>query len=93
MIMAVTRESRSITLAADNDHIAGRFLVSEMHAVCDGATPGDIVEVQDTDTEVIARGVVEVANGNLVLIQNCGWYDGIRAAVLPTGVTLFVITK
>jgi hypothetical protein len=91
--MAVTRDSRSITMTADNDHLAGRFYTSEIIALCDGATPGDVVEVQDTDTEVIARGVVEVANGNLSLTQNCAWYDGIRAAVLPTGVTLYVVTK
>jgi hypothetical protein len=80
-------------MTADNDHLAGRFYCVEIRAVCDGATPGDLVEIQDTDTEIIARGIVEAADSNLLLLNNPCWYDGIRAAVLPTGVTLFVITK
>jgi hypothetical protein len=91
--MAVNRDSRSITMTAQGDALAGRFFVSEMYAVMDAATASGIILISDTDGEVIARGVTSGTDGRVDLLNNPGWYDGIVATTLPANCVLTVITK
>lgn len=90
--MAVTHNSRSIIMTADNDVVVGRFKVSEMYLSMAGATPGAAFVITETSGAIIGTGNLPAADGAFNLVTNPKWLDGIVAATLPANTTLITLT-
>lgn len=91
--MAVTRNSRSIVMSADNDAIAGRFRTTSIMFTGTGLTVGQQIKVTETGGAIIFDGVVEATSQNLEMVTTCQWFDGIVWDVKPAAGTSFLTVR
>jgi hypothetical protein len=89
--MAVTRNSRSIIMTADNDAVLGRLLVTEMYLALDGATASATFSITETGGAVLGQGGLQSTDGRQDIITVPKWVDGIVAETLPANATVVVL--